>query len=82
MIKNFFLAVILVVMLSFSMPNNTYLFSLNQKRAAITYNINARNDSYTNGYIKNNEKRKFEIIVSLYIQVRIIDYSENYFNTS
>ena len=81
-IKKFFLTVILVFMLSFSPPVNSFSFTLNQNKPVISYTINTKDDAYTSTFLDKIETKKFQINLVLYIKVRLTDMSKNYYNTS
>lgn len=78
-IKKFILTVFIVFAFSFSyQPASVY----SRDKEAIVFIMDFRQDTFTNDFIKRNETRRFEILVSLTLQCMFYKNGRILFNTS
>lgn len=78
-IKKLILAVFIVFALNFSyQPVSIFT----KERESIVFILDFRQDNFTNDFIKRNESRKFEILVSLTLQCLTYSNERIIFNTS
>ncbi len=77
--KKYVLAIFITLLLSFSFqPANLY----SGEKEKVVYILDYKGDNYTNDLIKKNKTAKFHLMVSLSLQIAIIDARKIYFNSS
>lgn len=77
--RKFLLTLFIVLSLNFSYQSaNTFL----KEKNSIVFIINTREDSYANDFINTNQIRKHNILVSLTLNLMIIDHVKVFNNSS
>ncbi len=78
-IKKFILAVFIVFSLSFSYQP---ISASAKEKEVIVFIVDYREDNFTRNFIKANETKKFEVLISLTLQCMIYKNGRILFNTS
>lgn len=77
--KKYILAVFIVFSLSFSyQPVSIY----SKEKDSVIYILECNQDNFTNDFIKKNETKKFNLLISLSFQCMIFKKNINFFNSS
>ncbi len=77
--KKFLLTIFILFSLSFSFqPVNLYA----KEKEAVVFILEYKQDKFTDDFVKKNETRRFQILISLSLNCMLYNLGNNYFNTS